>query len=131
MDDEVLGRGVHGQLQWVAGDPMDVRLVTPWMVGLLQDEVQEKHYRVEERRHQVDKHKILQVGEHGLAGRLLVLVLLHMLEVAHPDNILTGGHKVEAQHLEGKLDQGVQEGAPQAVHGVGVGSIQEVEVHSF
>lgn len=138
MDDEVLGRGVHGQLQWVAGDPMDVRLVTPWMVGLLQDEVQEKHYRVEEkhyrveeRHHQVDKHKILQVGEHGLAGRLLVLVLLHMLEVAHRDNILTGGHKVEAQHLEGKLDQGVQEGAAQAVHGVGVGSIQEVEVHSF
>lgn len=128
MDDEVLGRGVHGQLQWVAGDPMDVRLR---MVGLLQDEVQEKHYRVEERLHQVDKHKILQVGEHGLAGRLLVLVLLHMLEVAHPDNILTGDHKVEAQHLEGKLDQGVQEGAPQAVHGVGVGSIQEVEVHSF
>lgn len=128
MDDEVLGRGVHGQLQWVAGDPMDVRLR---MVGLLQDEVQEKHYRVEERRHQVDKHKILQVGEHGLAGRLLVLVLLHMLEVAHRDNILTGGHKVEAQHLEGKLDQGVQEGAAQAVHGVGVGSIQEVEVHSF
>jgi len=33
--------------------------------------------------------------------------------------------------LEGKLDQGVQEGAAQAVHGVGVGSIQEVEVHSF
>lgn len=128
MDDEVLGRGVHGQLQWVAGDPMDVRLR---MVGLLQDEVQEKHYRVEERLHQVDKHKILQVGEHGLAGRLLVLVLLHMLEVAHQDNILTGGHKVEAQHLEGKLDQGVQEGAAQAVHGVGVGSIQEVEVHSF
>lgn len=124
MDDEVLGRGVHGQLQWVAGDPMDVRLR---MVGL----VQEKHYRVEERLHQVDKHKILQVGEHGLAGRLLVLVLLHMLEVAHRDNILTGGHKVEAQHLEGKLDQGVQEGAAQAVHGVGVGSIQEVEVHSF
>lgn len=128
MDDEVLGRGVHGQLQWVAGDPMDVRL---HMVGLLQDEVQEKHYRVEERLHQVDKHKILQVGEHGLAGRLLVLVLLHMLEVAHRDNILTGGHKVEAQHLEGKLDQGVQEGAAQALHGVGVGSIQEVEVHSF
>lgn len=128
MDDEVLGRGVHGQLQWVAGDPMDVRLR---MVGLLQDEVQEKHYRVEERLHQVDKHKILQVGEHGLAGRLLVLVLLHMLEVAHRDNILTGSHKVEAQHLEGKLDQGVQEGAAQAVHGVGVGSIQEVEVHSF
>lgn len=128
MDDEVLGRGVHGQLQWVAGYPMDVRL---HMVGLLQDEVQEKHYWVEERLHPVDKHKILQVGEHGLAGRLLVLVLLHMLEVAHRDNILTGGHKVEAQHLEGKLDQGVQEGAAQAVHGVGVGSIQEVEVHSF
>ena len=66
MDDEVLGRGVHGQLQWVAGDPMDVRL---HMVGLLQDEVQEKHYWVEERCHQVDKHKILQVGEHGLAER--------------------------------------------------------------
>lgn len=128
MDDEVLGRGVHGQLQWVAGDPMDVRL---HMVGLLQDEVQEKHYRVEGRRHQVDKHKILQVGEHGLAGKLLVLVLLHMLEVARQDNILTVGHKVEVQHLEGKLDQGVQEGAARAVHGVGVGSIQEVEVHSF
>ena len=27
-----------------------------------------------------------------------MLVLLHMLEVAHRDNILTGGHKVEAQH---------------------------------
>lgn len=66
MDDEVLGRGAHGQLQWVAGYPMDVRL---HMVGLLQDEVQEKHYRVEERLHQVDKHKILQVGEHGLAER--------------------------------------------------------------
>ena len=66
MDDEVLGRGVHGQLQWVAGYPMDVRL---HMVGLLQDEVQEKHYQVEERLHQVDKHKILQVEEHGLAER--------------------------------------------------------------
>lgn len=128
MDDEVLGKGVHGQLQSMAGDPMDVRL---HMVGLLQDEVPEKHYQVEERCHPVDKHKILQVGEHGLAGRLLVLVLLHMLEEAHRDNILTGGHKVEAQHLEGKLDQGVQKGAAQAVHGVGVGSIQEVEVHSF
>ena len=62
----MLGRGVHGQLQRVAGYPMDVRL---HMVGLLQDEVQEKHYRVEERLHQVDKHKILQVGEHGLAER--------------------------------------------------------------
>lgn len=38
MDDEMLGRGVHGQLQWVAADPMEVRLR---MLGLLQ----EKHYK--------------------------------------------------------------------------------------
>lgn len=64
--DEVLGRVVHDQLQWVVGDPKDVAL---HMLGQLQDEVQEKHYPVEEKLHQVDQGKILQVEEHGLAEK--------------------------------------------------------------
>ena len=51
----MLGRRIHGKLQRVAADPMDVRLC---MLGLFQ----EKHY-------QVDKGKILLVGEHGVAEK--------------------------------------------------------------
>ena len=50
----------------MVGDPKDVAL---HMLGQLQDEVQEKHYLVEEKLHQVDQGKILQVEEHGLAEK--------------------------------------------------------------